>query len=71
MSSQCVFNDKGVQCPEMVDTGLFCTKHAGVEQGKPYTADETPAKKEGGGGGGGGGGWSILGRTGVVYQKEK
>ena len=68
MGSQCVFKDNGVQCTEMVATGLFCTKHAGVEQGKPYTADETPVKKEGGGGGGG---WSILGRTGVVYQKEK
>ena len=68
MSSQCVFNDKGVQCTETVTMGLFCTKHAGAEPGKPYTADETPAKKERGGGGGG---WSIIGRTGVVYQKEK
>ena len=68
MSSQCIFkDDKGDQCPEMIETGLFCTKHGG-EAGKPYTADETPAKSTGGGGGSGG--LSIMGRTGVVYQRE-
>ena len=66
MSSQCIFKDeKGAQCPEMVDTGLFCTRHSGTESGKPYTANETPVKRTGGPGG-----WSILGRKGVVYQRK-
>lgn len=67
MSSQCIFkDDKGEQCPEMVDTGLFCTRHSGEASGKPYTANETPVKRTGGGAGG----WSILGRKGVVYQRK-
>lgn len=70
MSSQCIFkDDKGEQCSEMVDTGLFCTRHAGTESGKPYTANEIPVKRTGGGGGVSGG-WSILGRRGVVYQRK-
>jgi hypothetical protein len=68
MSIRCVFkNDKGEQCSNMVETGVLCAVHIEGQPETPNAANETPTKS---GGGGGSGGWSILGRTGVVYQRE-
>jgi hypothetical protein len=70
MSNRCIHkDDKGEQCPLMVETGLFCETHS-VEGSK------AKARRGGGGGGGGGGGLggkfgeSLIRRIGVVYHHE-
>jgi hypothetical protein len=68
MLRQCVFiTADGQTCPNKAETGLFCAEHAPAQASEKPT---TPAKTDKPGGVGGGSGWSILGRTGVVYQKK-
>jgi len=65
MDRQCVFiNAEGQTCPNEVRTGLFCAEHSQAQSNEKARADKPR------GGAGGGGGWSIMGRTGVVYQKK-
>ena len=68
MDRQCVFvSVDGQRCPNKAAAGLYCAEHRPAQSNEKPAASTKTSKPSGGGGGGGG--WSIMGRTGVVYQK--
>jgi hypothetical protein len=65
MSNRCIHKDeKGEQCPLMVETGLFCATHIADN------SKTAPRPRAGGGGGGGRFREFIFRKLGVVYHHE-